>query len=249
MAKSKIALPSKAKILDVMEMGKPTVEGTMYVVEKVVEVFTQANKQGEFADLIGKVKDWGKENVSRLTLSTQPWLGQTPPSSDFLNAQANKASQAVEALQQSNVGVDKAVTFHFAINDKAELCRGYTFEGTKLDDKDAERSLDDLYIAWLSKNSLGTERGTLYQANEKGEIMKDGAGKQLVADPQMVRDLIADPNKGLGQFMAKEGINLTCQQQQYPAPQAQSTQKATIPSPAQEEPTADQPGMGSGRGM
>ncbi|BCA93986.1 hypothetical protein TUM19329_03470 [Legionella antarctica] len=213
MAKAKALPPNlKETLLDAMSVAETSVEAADYLVTQFRQVLTDAKMLDQCGDILKKVEDFAKYTKFKLLSSSQPWLGQSPESSDFKNMQANMAIDAVKDLESLSVGVED-VTFDFAISDNSEFLRGCSLKGKALE------ATDKLFNSWLADKNLVSQGSTLYDANANGQIKRDAQDKPAKANPNEVRKLITDPEQGFSQYMETKGIKVTCHEQVFPTVQ------------------------------
>lgn len=244
MPKSKVVLPQKQALLDAMQVAETSIEAASYLVTEFRSLLTKAKLLETYADLMHKVQDWGEHVAFKLLSSAQPWLGQ-PVQTDYLNAKINRAEKAVKDLKDMKTGLEEDLSFHFAIGDSSEFRRGYS-SGTKAVDAPSVSALDNIYMAWLAENKLGTEQGVVYRTDAKGNFQMNGANK-VKADPEVVKKLVVDPEYGLAKYAQNRGIDLKCVQHPYLSPKAEAQAKASAQQ-AVTQLANETPGSGIGGG-
>lgn len=223
MPKVKVVLPQKQALLDAMSVAETSIEAAKYLEKLFRSILTKANLVEKYADLLKKVEEWAQHVEFKLLSTAQPWFGQ-PVQPDFLNSKIQMAQKAAQELKEMKTALDEDITFHFGISDDSEFRRGYA-AGTKSVDAKLVTALDSIYMAWLAENNLGTEKGIVYKTDAKGNFQMNG-NEKIKADPEAVKNLIADPEKGLTKFAQAREIELKCVQHAYLTPKAEAQAKA-----------------------
>ncbi|CEG55778.1 hypothetical protein [Legionella fallonii] len=213
-------LPANLKdpLFKCMEVSGTTIEGSQYFADQFKGLLIATKTQDQFSDLLNRVQDFAKYTAFKLRSSSEPWLGQINDSSDYKKMQAEMALSAARDLDNMKLGTSNKAAFEFAISDKSEFLRGYSADGQALDPKSLG-SMDTLFNSYLAEHNMVSEGSVLYEATDQGKPKKDAQGVAIKADPQQVRDLINDPQQGYAKYLEGKGVNVTCQEQQYPSPQ------------------------------
>ena len=217
MAKAKKALPAKLKeaLLDAMSVAETTIDGADYLATQFKQLLTEANALDDFEDIMKKVEDFAKYTKFKLLSSSQPWLGQMAEDSPFKNMQANLAIDAAKDLGRLNIGVQEEVTFDFAINENNSEFR----RGTSAQEHAAVEALDTTFNAWLAEHNVKSVGSTLYETTPTGKVKQDAQGKQIKVNPEEMKNLITDPEKGFAKYMEAKGIKVVCREQEFPTPE------------------------------
>ena len=247
---AKIKLPVKEALLDAMSVAETSVEAADYLASRFKEILTRAKMTDTYADVLQKVEDFAKYTQFKLLSAAQPWRGQSSNATEFTNLQSNMANEAAKNLESMNIGTEKEVLLDFAINNQGDFIRGYSSGGKALSDQSLE-SMDKLFNAWLAENNVVSQDSIFYESNKNGEIIKDEDGRNMIANPDQIKDLVSDPEKGFQKYLDLKGINLTTQQHEYPSAQKEmqtkNELKDAIRESTQETPEADaQSGMKAG---
>lgn len=238
MSKAK-ALPKNLKqlLLKAMVVAETSPEGAKYLDKKFKNLISNAHMENEYKDIIQKVEDFAKYTIFKLESSTNPWIGQVRPSSDFKNMQAQIAADEVQRFNAIHEGTEPHVTFDYAISDQSQFLRGYSSNGETLDAKSAD-SMDKLFNAYLAENYIVSEGSTFYEATDQGKIKHDAQGKPIIANSEKLTNLINDPDKGFAKYMGSKGINVISQKQQYPSVEKVEQAKAAVTAAIAEAPDA-----------
>ena len=156
------------------------------------------------------------------------------------NAQVNAAAELISTIDTS-----KPIRFDFAVSDQSELIGVFTADGQKLEE-DSEAGMNNLLLAWLSKNNWINQDGVVLKINENGAIaMKDG--KPVRVDPTELREEMVDNQAGFSQYakQAKENIQLTIYAQPFTpvpvSPEPTATNDSTAPAVVTSEKSAATP--------
>lgn len=213
-------IPEKRELLDAMKVGETSIEAAQYFAGRVKQIFSKAKLPDNVVkEVIEKVEEYARLVSFKLTTGSHLWSGQPTESSDFNNMQKNIAEEAASKaidLINGNLRLD------IAINNSAQLLRGYSVEGKALDANVVD-SLDKLFNAWLAGKGVISKGSTLYEATENGEIKKGSQGKEIKADAERIKSLLNDKDQGFAQFLDKKGIkDITIQQQEYPGVQKEA---------------------------
>lgn len=223
MAKT-LPLNLKEALLDAMKVAETSIEGAEYLATRFKTLLKETKMIDKYKDILQKVEDFAKYTTFKLGSSANPWLGQINTSSNYKNMQAGIALDAAKALQ--NISVQN-ITFDYAVNEQSQFLRLYSQDGQTLDPKTLE-STDKLFNAFLAENNIVSQGSVLYQSTDHGQIKLDAAGNKARVDAQKFKDLISDPDKGFQKYMAKKGISLISQEQQYPSAQKDAQAKRTL---------------------
>jgi hypothetical protein len=217
MAKAKKALPAKLKeaLLDAMSVAETTVDGADYLVTQFRQLLTEANALDDYKDIMQKVEDFAKYTKFKLQSSSQPWLGQMAEDSAFKNMQANMAVDAAKDLERLGIGTQEEVSFDFAINEKTSEFR----RRTSTQDHAAVAAFDTTFNAWLAENNVRSSKGILYETTPTGKIKEDAQGKQIKVNPEEMKNLITDPEKGFAKYMEEKRIKVVCLEEEFPTPE------------------------------
>ena len=87
-------------------------------------------------------------------------------------------------------------------------------------DAPTETGMNQLLLAWLGKNQLINKDGIVYEATASGDI-KQQDGKQVMANPDVLRQQILDEKTGLAAYIQQNNkeIELTLYSHDYAASQ------------------------------
>lgn len=237
MARSRIHVPLSSEISAAMKVAGGSVEASNYFVERLTKILTETKMLDKSADLLVRVHDFAKYVEFKLNSSAQPWSGESPKISDFENMQdhlANDAIRTVKANALSDVKLD------IAINESAQLLRGYSAEGEWVKDPVVVDALDKIFNAWLAQHNVVSSSSVLYEANALGEIKRDASG-DVHADVEKIKSLMSDPDKGLTKFSADKGLEIAVDNSHsYPAQESKKETATVTVSETQEEPSQPQ---------
>lgn len=252
--KSKL-LPLKDELIKAMKVAEHSAEAAEYLGDRFTDILVANKMEEQCKEMLAQVKDFVQYVKFKEAATAQPWSGEVASSTDFQNMQANIATDTSNKLQGIIAATDN-LKLDLAINDNAELLRGYSGNGEAMDPETVV-ALDKLFNAWLAQQNLVTKNSTIYEVNDQGEIKTDAKGNARKANPERVKALIADRQQGLVSYLAKKGITMVAQQHPYPTPQVeqqkqeavqaavQAVQEQTAPSESI-EPESPQTGIGSG---
>ncbi|MBA3537649.1 MAG: hypothetical protein H0T84_13750 [Tatlockia sp.] len=171
------------------------------------------------------------------------WAGLLPES-DYRNYQTGRAAIAGRSLQTNNI---VEVQVDYAISNSSQFLRAYSSKESPLE-IDSQISVDELLSTYLSKNNLFAEvraEGTfIYENDGNGHIRLDEQNNPLNADPERVRELLQDKNKGFQKYLQEHGIksnlnNHPFPEEAAPAPTPQEAPAAKPAKPEKPEPTPE----------
>ncbi|WP_028389411.1 hypothetical protein [Legionella fairfieldensis] len=140
------------------------------------------------------------------------WKGQLSTLNEFQNLQHNWSRKIADDL---NTKIKGNIKMDVAISDESQLVRGFSVDGTAVS-KDRAVDMDKLFTAWLAKNNLLSQNGLIYEGTESGQIRHDEEGNPLKANPEEIKQLMDDKEKGFSRFSQDLGIQITIQQHAYP---------------------------------
>lgn len=224
--KEKIVLPTKEQLLIAMKLSETSVEGANYLVERFKKILIGAKMLDKSDDLMNKVQEFADMVKFKLTSVTDAWSGKLKDTTDFKTMQENMADSLVT---QVKVLLQGELKLDVAINDLAQLVRGFSADGKAVEPKLLEQ-LDKLYTSWLAENNIVSKSSTLYQSDENGVIKKDANGKEAKADAEYIRQLIDDPEKGFAKFLKDRDLKITVQQHKYPDAKSDAEKRADLES-------------------
>lgn len=156
----------------------------------------KVGKAAEFAGLIQEVAKLVENAVfqEQEKEKLNPWSG-APKLTDLLGAYFSKtefsAFQEFMAAKSVNAIEEASITLDYAVSQSAQFKRAYTRDGQMLVGAELD-AMDTLFNAWLAKNNLISQGGSIYAGTSKGEI-KQHNGQPVIADPHA---LIARLNEG-----------------------------------------------------
>ena len=218
------SLPLKQALLDAMSVAGNSIEAAQYLVTRVKKILTDAKLLEKSQDFMQKIEDFAKYTTFKLLSQAQSWSGQQTETVGFKNMQGNMAVDALKKLDSLSGDIAKVIKFDFAIDNNANIVRGFSAQGKPLD-ANAVASLDILFNAWLAEHNIISKNGTLFQANPDGEIQVDANGKEIKANSNLVKQLIAE--KSFSDYAAKKGVKLVSEEHPFPSAQHdKQTQKA-----------------------
>lgn len=210
-----INVPQTEQILKAMDVGETSTEAADYLVERFTKILAKAKMLDSCQDIVKKVEDYAKFVHFKLTSAAQPWSGVSNQSSDFKNMQENLAVDAVQNLKDSIKGL---LSMDIAISRDAELLRGYSAGGKEMDAIQVE-AMDKLFNSWLADKNIISQDSMLYEVDEQGEIKLDDRGEKVKPDPQELKALMNDSDKGFASYLKSKDkdVAITIQQHEYPS--------------------------------
>ncbi|MBA2656722.1 MAG: hypothetical protein H0U70_07005 [Tatlockia sp.] len=157
------------------------------------------------------------------------WAGVLPES-DYLRYQTVSSELASGSLKSKQIG---QVNVDYALSDSTQLVRAYSEDNQELT-SDSGQALDKLLSSFLTKNNLFvevSEQGTfIYENDGEGNIRLDKNNK-IKADPEVVKDLIQDKNKGFQRYLQKQGIESTVNLLSFPGEAPAPSAESAAPAP------------------
>lgn len=219
-------VPLSNEILAAMKVSEGSVEAAHYFVERLTAILTETKMLDKSGDLLERAKIFAQYVDLKLNSNAQPWSGQMGKPSDFENMQDRIGDDAVKTVKASY----DSVKLDIAINDKAQLLRGYSSEGKQISDPVIVDALDKIFNSWLAKNNVVTRDSVLYEADITGKIIHDVNG-DVKANPEQIKKLMNDIDKGLTKFSKDKDFSFIVDNSHvYPAPPSETEKKATVPS-------------------
>ncbi|MFI4919059.1 MAG: hypothetical protein ACHP65_05840 [Legionellales bacterium] len=203
-------VPVFEQIIKAMEVAQTSTEAADYLVVKIKERFTDAKVLEQNKELLVHVEEFGENVALKVVKSNQAWFGQEAKGTDYDNMQENIAKKSVDALKAADI--QEHLHLDLAINDNAQLLRGYSHNGQALSNPE---EADKLFNAWLAIHDVKSLSSVLYQADKNGEVL--AAQGNIAANVARIRQLVNDPQQGFGKFMQEKGIPVTIQQHDYPS--------------------------------
>jgi len=198
-------VPNSSQILKIMEVAGATPETADYFVERLKQVFAKAkvSDQPEFKNMLERAEEFRVNVKLHREFNAQYWSGAMASETKFKNLHWNIATTASDEVKQAISG---ALVVDVAISDRSEILRGFADNDQPIENEKVISSLDKLFNAWLVEHDMVSQDSTLYDANGDGEIRFDERGKPVVADPEHVKALITDAEKGLEQYLESKKI-------------------------------------------
>jgi len=194
-----------------------TSEAAEYLKTRITEILGKAGEK--FQPLIEMVGQFTKA-TSFQNSESRIWDGKQERGT-IEKIQEGFASESARILKES-IG-NQTISHAVAVSDSSDLMRGFALNNENVDAETA-RLLDMIFNEWLAEHQVISEDSVLYNL--------DGTR----ADPEMVRKLINDPDKGFAQHMKKRGFDLTTQLRRFPETKAaKSAEKAKVPSKAESQ--------------
>ncbi len=237
MPKSRLHVPLSSEISEAMKVAETSVEAANYLVERFIAIVKETKMMDKAGELVSKLQDFAKYVDFKLNSSAQPWSGEMGQPSGFENMQDRMGSSAIETVKTH---IHENVQLDMAINDKAELLRGFSSQGEALKDPVIVDALDKIFNAWLAKNNVISKDSSLYKVDINGKILKDANG-QVKADVEQVKKLMNDPEKGLANYAESKGLDMTVDNSHAYPTQSSAKPKETTPEVSTPEPDAVEP--------
>nr|HAT8715079.1 hypothetical protein [Legionella jordanis] len=230
-----IPLPSVEALTQCKEVAT-TVEAAFYFRDQFESKLVQAGKMDEGKKALSHINEFAETVSMQRELKSDPWTGNVGPLTDFHNLQRNLAEKAADSLSSK---IDGNIIMDYAINDNAQFIRGYAADGKALDSESVQ-DMDKLFNAWLAENNKISKNSVIYEADNKGHILRDSSGQPVVANGPEVRGMVSNDQNGFTNFLQqfnKEGheIAVTTRQQPFPEKKPEVTQAPT-PTAAKEAP-------------
>lgn len=188
-------LPTRQALLDAMRVGETSVEAAEYMATRFEEILTKAKLLPQCQDMLDKVKEYAQYVSFKLLSSAQVWSGQERPISDYQNTQENKA----EFLAAHMKGMTEGLKLEIEIGEGAKILRGFSSNGKMVEGEQLKTS-DGLLEGWLAKNNLAISGGAV--------VKIDNAGNRTNTNPEEIRNLINDSEKGVAKYFAEKGVSI-----------------------------------------
>lgn len=211
----KYTLPTRDALLKAMQVGETSIEAAEYMATRFEQILTKAKLLPECNDMLEKIKEYAQFVKFKLLSSAQVWCGQERPISDYQNTQENKAEFLASHLE----GLPSGLKLEVAIGDDAKILRGFSSNG-KMVEGDQLKTMDGLLEGWLAKNNLAISGGAV--------VKIDNTGNQTKVDPEEIRKLINDSEKGVAKYFADKGVSTEVVQRAYPETKAVETKREEI---------------------
>jgi hypothetical protein len=187
------------------------------------------------------LREWRDNIAFQYSGNGDPWAGKLGVSG-FKNLQENLAQKAVQEISSDVKG---KVHMDYAISDSSQFIRGYGAENPAEDGvvKNKIEFYDNLFNAWLAGVQIPQTDGSTINLISKNSIIYEGIddqirldakGNPIPADPEKVKELVKDRQKGYQKFLKDRGIEVTTRQNDYPAPEAKPV-RSTAPKLEVEE--------------
>jgi hypothetical protein len=232
--------PTGEAIKKAMEVAT-TPEAAEYLAARFLKKITSLGKEllKQGRPVWENICEWRDNVVLQYSSNGDPWAGKLGVT-DFQNLQQNLAQKAAEEISSDVKG---NIRMDYAINDSSQLIRGYGAENPEEDEavKNKIGFFDKLFNAWLAAKNFISQDSTIYEGTEKGEIRRDAKGNPIPADPEKVRELINDSQKGYQKYLKDRGIEAIIQQHDYPAPQPKPVRQAVSPEEERVAPSVTPP--------
>jgi hypothetical protein len=241
-------LPLKNELLAAMKVAENDIEAANYLVQRFKEILTEAKMLDKSKDVLEKVEDYAKYVQFKLLSKSQPWSGEAGDKSNFANMQSNIADDAATKLKGAieNGDVNGNIKLDIALNDMAQLLRGYSADGKALDSKTVDL-LDKLFNSWLAENEVVSKGSTLHECDENGQVKEqDPAEKQKMVEK--IKELITNNQEGFAKYLKDKGIPITIQQHKYPEARSEAEKEQDVKA-AIEAGTDNKEGMADEEGV
>lgn len=212
---AEMRLPTRQALLDAMRVGETSVEAAEYMATRFEEILTKSKLLPQCQDMLDKVKEYAQYVSFKLLSSAQVWSGQERPTSDYQNTQENKA----EFLAAHMKGMTEGLKLEIEIGEGAKILRGFSSNG-KMVEGDQLKTSDGLLEGWLAKNNLAISGGAV--------VKIDNAGNQTNTNPEEIRNLINDSEKGVARYFAEKGVSIDVVQRTYQEPKVLETKREEL---------------------
>lgn len=197
----KMSLPTRQALLHAMQVGESSIQGAEYMATRFEEILTKEKLLPQCQDMLDKVNEYAQYVRFKLLSSAQVWSGHERPTSDYQNTQENKA----EFLATHMRGMTEGLKLEIEIGDGAKILRGFSSNG-KMVEGDQLKTSDGLFEGWLAKNNLAISGGAV--------VKIDNAGNQTNTNPEEIRNLINDSEKGVARYFAEKGVSIDVAQRE-----------------------------------
>lgn len=223
-----VRLPLKEELLAAMKVAETNIEAADYLVDRFKQILTSAKLLDKSKDILEKVVDYKKYVYFKLVSNAQPWSGQSGEPTDFKNMQDNIADDAATKLKSAIDGGELSgdIKLDIAINDMAQLLRGYSADGKALDSKLVDL-LDKLFNSWLAENEVVSKGSTLHECDANGDI-KEQDQAQKIKTVEKIKELISNNQEGFGKYLKDKGIPITIQQHKYPEARSEAEKEQAV---------------------
>ncbi|KGP63094.1 type IV secretion protein Dot [Legionella norrlandica] len=192
-------LPTKQALLEAMEVGETSIEAAEYMATRFAEILTEAKLLPQCQDMLDKINEYAQYVRFKLLSAAQAWSGEARPTSELQNVQENKARFLASNTQDLPAGLKVEIQ----IGDDARILRGYSPKA----DQDQLKTLDGLLDGWLAKNDLAVSGGKV--------VKTDAAGNKVEINPEEIRNLINDSEKGVAKYFEDKGVSIGVIQRTY----------------------------------
>lgn len=210
-----ITLPNQEALSKCKEVAT-TPEGACYFAEQFEKRLDKAGKVSMEQAAIANIRQFSEMISMQREMKSNCWEGEMVSGTDFHNLQQNVAVKSAEFL---NSRVEGNIRMDFALNDKAQLLRGYSVNG-KLMEEESTHSLDNLFNAWLASQNLMSKGSVIYAVDDKGKILRDDKGVPIVVNTDRLNTkILSEGEDGFTHFLQKHSkqLQLTLKQRSYPA--------------------------------
>lgn len=173
-----------------------TKEAAEYFSKEYIQDLVGAKKDKEFAALIDEVKDFPIKVAMQESTDGSEWDGKKPLA-PFQRFQAN-LSNAADATAPSG----KDIMFGYIIDDQSNYLGGFVADKKTMDEAGTQ-AMNVHFNSWLAAQNKSKQDGVIYEATTSGQILMGEKGEPLKANPDELRALIEDKDKGFSQFMSE----------------------------------------------
>jgi hypothetical protein len=237
-----LPIPSAEALQQCKEVATTSMAAS-YFLSQFEKRLIETGKMEEGNVALAHIREFAQTVTLQREIKHDPWSGKIGPLTDFHNLQRNLAEEAAEMVVAKIQG---QIIMDYAINDNSQFIRGYSAAGRPMDEESVQ-NMDKLFNAWLAENNKISKGSTLYESDERGQILRNAQGENIKADSQEIKQMIVDESKGFSQFLRQfnkednQEINMTARQQAY----LEKTPQALPPVTPSGEGTAKEPEVSS----
>lgn len=223
-----VRLPLKEELLAAMKLAENDIEAARYLAQRFREILTEANMLDKSKDILEKVEDYAKYVEYKLLLKAQPWSAEIGDKSDFGNMQRNIGDDAATKIKAAmeNGQINGEIKLDIALNDLAQLLRGYSVDGKPMDPKLVDL-MDKLFNSWLAENEIISQGSTLHECDENG-LAKEQTAEEKQRTVEKIKELISNNQEGFAKYLKDKGITINIQQHKFPEARSEAEKQQDL---------------------